>query len=265
MRIKNYSVYLFFILFGFSLSAQDVSLFEKKVFTKEGDSLKYRILYPENFDKDSIYPVVLFLHGAGERGNDNEKQLTHGSSLFTKVSNRKAFPAIIIFPQCSTTDYWANVLVDRSTNPLGLQFQYAKGPTKSLSLVIELMNESLSQNYIDKNRVYVMGLSMGGMGTFELLYRQPQLFAAAIPICGAGEPESVKKYGKSIPLWIFHGSQDNVVAPQQSLQIASSLLDNGGFPKLTLYENANHNSWDSAFAEPELLKWLFSHQLNKKK
>lgn len=264
MQIKNYSVNLLFILFGFLLSAQDTSLYEKKVFIKDGDSLKYRVLYPGNFDKDSSYPVVLFLHGAGERGNDNEKQLTHGSSLFTKVSNRNDFPAIVIFPQCPIEDYWANVIVDRSTNPLGLQFQYAKGPTKSMNLVIELLKENLSQNYTNKDQVYIMGLSMGGMGTFELLYRKPDVFAAAIPICGAGEPESVSEYAGSVPLWVFHGSRDNVVAPQQSLQMVSAILDNGGFPKLTWYEDANHNSWDSAFTEPELLKWLFSHKKNKK-
>ena len=105
-----------------------------------------------------------------------------------------------------------------------------------------------------------MGLSMGGMGSFELLSRRPDIFAAAIPICGGGDPNSVSGYAKNTPLWVFHGAQDNVVNPLQSMEMVSALLKAGVYPKFTLYDFANHGSWDPAFAEPDLLPWLFSHK-----
>ena len=106
---------------------------------------------------------------------------------------------------------------------------------------------------------------MGGMGTYELLARNPNRFAAAIAICGAGDPKYVNNYAKKIPVWAFHGAKDNVVDPLQSMKMVSALLNEGAFPRLTLYDFANHNSWDPAFAEPELLQWLFSNTLNEEK
>jgi len=259
MMNKKIGVLLIVLGFGSILMAQETSLYEKKDFIKGNDTLLYRILYPENFDEKASYPVILFLHGAGERGNDNKKQLTHGSSLFTEISHRKEFPAIVVFPQCPADDYWSNVKVDRSTAPVSLSFQYEKGPTKAMELVINLLDDMRRQNYVNKDQVYVAGLSMGGMGTYELLSRKPDVFAAAVAICGAGEPESTKKYATKVPLWAFHGAKDNVVDPENSVTMVSALLKAGGSPSFTLYGDANHNSWDSAFAEPGLLPWLFSN------
>ena len=256
---KISSLVLFFG-FGSLLMGQENSQYQKEVFVQGENTLSYRILYPENFDEKSSYPVLLFLHGAGERGSDNEKQLTHGSVLFTKASHRKEFPAIVIFPQCPADDYWSNVKVDRNSNPIGLNFQYEKGPTKALELVMEMLTDISGKSYVDKNRIYLMGLSMGGMGTYELLSRKPDVFAAAVAICGAGMPESVAEYATKVPLWAFHGAQDNVVDPQHSVTMVSALLRAGGFPNFTIYDTDGHNSWDSAFAEPELLPWLFSHE-----
>lgn len=226
---------------------------------KGDDTLQYRMLLPKGFSENMTYPVVLFLHGAGERGNDNEKQLIHGSSLFLDKTVRDSFPAIVIAPQCPTSDYWSKVGVDRSTNPIGLNFKYDTGPTDAMALVMDLMDHLTSKSYVKNNQIYVMGLSMGGMGTFEIIYRKPELFAAAIPICGGGDPESVSNYAKSIPIWAFHGAKDNVVDPKLSLDMVAAILKAGGFPKFTLYDYANHNSWDPAFAELELLSWLFSN------
>lgn len=223
----------------------------------QNDTLNYRILWPENFSEDASYPLVLFLHGAGERGSDNQSQLVHGSSLFINSENRSKFPAIVIFPQCPKGDYWANVAVDRSEKGVELEFDTDKGPTRPLSLVMELLKEQLEKSYVDKERVYVAGLSMGGMGTFEILSRMPNTFAAAIPICGAGDEGLVGKYAH-IPMWIFHGAKDNVVSPLYSIEMVEAIVEAGGFPNFTLYENANHNSWDPAFDEPDFLNWLFS-------
>ncbi len=224
----------------------------------KGDTLNYRMLLPKNFQKTKTYPLVLVLHGAGERGDDNEKQLLHGGDLFLKEEYRDSFPAIVIFPQCPDNDYWSKVLVDRSTKPFTFNYKFNEGPTNALTSVIDLMEEMVDKPYVKTNQIYVIGLSMGGMGAFEILYRKPNMFAAAVPICGGGNPDSVTKYAKTVPLWVFHGAKDDVVNPILSTNMVSALLNNGGFPKFTLYDFANHNSWDAAFAEPELLSWIFS-------
>jgi predicted peptidase len=247
------------LLFCTSLSfAQNTDLFKYEKFINKADTLQYRVMFPENFSEDKQYPIVLFLHGAGERGSDNKKQLVHGSKLFLDKMNRGAFPAIVIFPQCPQNDYWANATVDRSTKPITLKYPLDLPPTKTLSLVIELMEKYTNEPFVDKDKIYVGGLSMGGMGTFEILYRKPDMFAAAFAICGGGNPEAVKEYANKTELWVFHGAKDDVVNPQLSVSMVSAYLDAGGKPNFTLYADDNHNSWDSTFAEPELLTWLFS-------
>lgn len=263
MSIKNFGFILLIFCFGAAVSAQDDPQYERRDFIAAEDTLSYRILYPMNFDEKASYPLLLFLHGAGERGSDNEKQLVHGSSLFSNKKNRSDFPAIVIFPQCPLNDYWAQVEVDRNTRPIGLDFRYERGPTKAMALVMELLEELKGKNYVKKDQIYLMGLSMGGMGTYELLSRRPDTFAAAVAICGAGDPKNVNNYAYKIPLWAFHGAKDDVVSPKHSLEMVSALLKAGAFPKMTLYDFANHNSWDAAFAEPGLFEWLFSHRLKK--
>lgn len=206
---------------------------------------------------------MLFLHGAGERGNDNEKQLTHGSDLFLNSENREQFPAIIVFPQCPQEDYWSNADVDRSAGGVKLNFKNGGEPTRAMTQVMGLLDSLKAKAFVNKERMYVGGLSMGGMGTFELLYRKPNTFAAAIAICGGADPRTVSAYAKTTPLWIFHGALDDIVNPQYSLDIATALLKEGAHPKMYLYDNANHNSWDYAFAEADLLPWIFSKTLNK--
>lgn len=241
---------------------KDLFLYETHIFNE--DTLNYRLLLPKNFSKEKAYPLVLFLHGAGERGNDNKKQLVHGSNLFLNKKHRNSFPAIVVFPQCTKDDYWSKLEADRSTRPIRFNYKYNEAPTTAMQLVIDLMETMVQKPYVNTNQIYVMGLSMGGMGTFEIIYRKPTMFTAAIPICGGGDPKSVREYAKDIPLWIFHGAKDDVVNPQLSIDMASAILQEGGFPSLTIFDNANHNSWDPTFAEPELLSWLFSKTKYKK-
>ncbi|WP_108423226.1 alpha/beta hydrolase-fold protein [Flagellimonas amoyensis] len=244
-------------------SAQWQAKYEKKMLIQGNDTLRYRIMYPKDFKETETYPVILFLHGAGERGNDNESQLVHGGKLFATDYLQERHPAIVIFPQCPKDSYWAKVDVDRSTYPISLDFKYADGPTTPLKMVMDLLDSTIRQPYSDDNQIYLMGLSMGGMGSFELLSRRPDTFAAAVPICGGGDPNSVAVYAKNTPLWVFHGAQDNVVNPLQSMEMVNALLKAGVYPKFTMYDFANHNSWDPAFAEPDLLPWLFSHKKEK--
>ncbi len=242
----------------FTAISQDLSLYEKKEFLRDGDTLKYRILYPENFNPEMHYPVLLFLHGAGERGSDNEKQLVHGARMFLRPPVRQAFPAIILFPQCPADSYWASVKVDRSQGGVSLDFSQDMPATRPLELVGQLLDSVTQEPFADKSRLYVMGLSMGGMGTFEIVARNPELFAAAVPVCGGGKPELASRYAQTTPFWIFHGALDDVVTPVHSTEMALAIQRAGGAPALTIFPYANHNSWDPAFAHPDLLPWLFA-------
>ncbi|WP_214229380.1 prolyl oligopeptidase family serine peptidase [Pedobacter sp. B4-66] len=251
---------LIVLLLGLNSKAQDFKKYESGSFIKGKDSIPYRILFPENFDANQKYPILFVLHGSGERGNDNEKQLTHGGKLFLKESVRKKFPAIVVFPQCSNDSFWANVKFE-SNDGSKREFNFQPGgkPTKAMHALLGMIDNFLDKPYVDNKKVYIGGLSMGGMGTYELLRRKRRTFAAAFSICGGDNIANVQKY-KKVPLWIFHGEKDDVVPVALSTSIADQLKVLGKTPKITLYPEANHNSWDSAFAEPELLSWLLSNQ-----
>jgi len=241
---------LLLLLLPLLISAQ-TSLFEKEKFIIENDTLKYRILAPINYNENEKYPVHLFLHGAGERGNDNELQLIHGSNLFLDSINRNKYKSWVIFPQSTKNDWWGGYY-----DPY--KYDYNVKRSKSLELVIKFMDEFIQRKDVDQNRVYVSGLSMGGLGTFSILNARPNMFAAATPICGDGDPGSVENFANKVAIWIFHGSADQVVLAKQSLKMANAILDAGGNPKITIYENIGHNSWDNAFAEKDFLEWIHS-------
>ena len=129
---------------------------------------------------------------------------------------------------------------------------------------MKLMDSITSKKFVNKNKIYVAGLSMGGMGTYEILSRKPNMFAAAIAICGAADSSIVKKYQPNLDIWIFHGLKDDIVNPKYAMTMARVINSYGGNAKLSLYPNDNHNSWDSALAEPNLLPWLFSKSKKQK-
>ncbi|MBW4891249.1 prolyl oligopeptidase family serine peptidase [Mucilaginibacter sp. HMF5004] len=239
--------------------AQDFDRYKRDSYSLKKETISYRILFPSNFDSEKTYPLVLVLHGSGERGNDNSVQLNNGGALFLQNKFLQNDPAIVIFPQCSKDGFWANVHID--TTPDGNvqhNFQIAGEPTRDMALLLGAIDDFLSKPYVDKDRVYVGGLSMGGMGTLELLRRRPNVFAAAFSICGGDNALNAKSYAQT-PLWLFHGEDDTIVPAAHSKDISTAIEKFGGKPKLTLYQNVAHNSWSNAFAEPELLPWLFLH------
>ncbi|WP_432710500.1 alpha/beta hydrolase-fold protein [Pedobacter sp.] len=258
--MKHLQLIMLTILFtAIRVHAQDLNLYNKESYVKGKDSIQYRVLLPENFDANQKYPLLIFLHGSGERGSENEKQLTHGGKLFLDSAVRKNFPAIIVFPQCPEDDRWtASKRIPGKTGKNAFEFKKGGKPTATMHALTRMTNEFLKKSYVDRKQVYVGGLSMGAMGTYELLRRKPKTFAAAFAICGGDNLANVKKY-RHVPLWIFHGGKDDVVSPELSKEIADHLKIIGKEVKFTLYADDNHNSWDSAFAEPQLLPWLFSH------
>ena len=246
----KYLVLSLVLFLNVNLNSQELDLYEQKIFVIENDTLNYRILKPLNYDSTKQYPVHLFLHGAGERGNDNVSQLVHGSKLFLKKESREKYNSWVIFPQAPKYDWWGY------KDPYKLNYNVKE--SKAMSLVVKLMDNFSKRNDVNQNKIYVSGLSMGGMGTFVILNLRPNMFAAATPICGDGDPNSVNNYAKKIPIWIFHGSDDKVVSPKKSLKMANAIIDAGGSPKITFYENVGHDSWNNAFAEEDFLKWIHS-------
>jgi predicted peptidase len=257
--MKNLYISISLIVLCLSATAQETNEYKAETFIQGNDTLLYRILMPVNFNPEIEYPVVFVLHGSGERGNDNQAQLTHGSKLFLDSNIREKYPAIIIFPQCPANSYWSNVNIPTVNGKRTFLFQKGGKPTLPMKLLMGLVDKFEDQPYVDDDRLYVGGLSMGGMGTFEILRRMKGNFAAAFPICGGDNPKNVKKY-KDVPLWIFHGAKDDVVPPENSQIIVDALKAKGADVKFSLYPEANHNSWDQAFAEPQLLPWLYSHR-----
>lgn len=237
-------------------------LFQKKEFVYKGDTLRYRILLPENptGKRLSPKPLVVFLHGSGERGNDNEKQLVHGADLFSNPQNRKDYPAIVIFPQCPENDSWVSI---RELPDDKFELEDTPQPTTALMLVKKLIDSYLKDGSVLSNQVYIAGLSLGGMGTFDLLCRYPETFAAGISICGAVNTERLNKLDK-MPIRIYYGGSDNVVNPEYSRSAYNKLKANGSKSvELIEFPGVGHDSWTSAFAQPDFLSWLFSQKKQK--
>jgi len=256
MRLFLLVTVVIFFLFG-TLNAQDLSSYKKEVFQMDCKQMPYRLLLPKNYSQQKEYPLILMLHGSGERGNDNELQLTHGADLFLKENNYNEYPAIVVFPQCAKNSSWARVDVFGDWKNRKFTFHKRPEPTEDM-LLLEGLIKSLKKEYgINNGQMYVGGLSMGGMGTFELVRRNPKMFVAAFPICGGANPEIANKIKKT-RWWVFHGENDNVVPSKYSTQMVNALQKLDSDVTYSLYPDVEHNSWDNAFAEVELLPWLFS-------
>jgi predicted peptidase len=242
------------ILSGMTINAQN-ELFLKKDFILKGDTLHYSVLFPQDYDKSKTYPLVIFLHGSGERGNDNQKQLIHGASLFTNPQNRTDYPAIVIFPQCPENQSWVTLEHKPDSK---FKLIDTKVPAKPLALVKKLVDNYIKSEAVNPKKIYLIGLSMGGMGTFDLICRYPTMFAAAIPICGAINIERLKKVRK-MPIRIYNGEIDTVVSPEYSRCAYIKLKALGSkWAEHIEFPGVGHDSWTPAFADTDFLKWLFS-------
>ncbi len=240
-----------------------IAQFEKDWHIQDSDTLPYQLLRPLNFDPDQAYPLVIFLHGAGERGSDNELQMTHGSTLFLEPKNREKYPAFVLFPQCAKEEFWANLTFGYENNYGVTHLSWQDGFSRPMNLVLGLMKELQQKYKIDEDRIYLMGLSMGGFGTFDLLQKQSSMFAAGIPICAGADPLRFAEL-VDIPLWVFHGTDDDVVPVTLSREVVNFLEAEKANVKYTEYEGVRHDSWNNAFAEKSLLKWLFDQKRNER-
>ncbi|GAA3990659.1 alpha/beta hydrolase-fold protein [Mucilaginibacter dorajii] len=255
-------LFLILLLFsGLFLQAQDTSAYKKALFISGHDTLRYRIMYPSNYEAGHSYPLVVFLHGAGERGNDNEKQLWHGADLFLGDSVRKKFPAIVVFPQCPTDSSWSRFtkMTDTTTADVRNRALNTYALTTPERLVKLLINKLVRRRVADKNRIYLGGLSLGGFGVYDLVIHYPKYFAAAFTISAQANVKLYTQKARYFPIWIFHGDSDNTISVQPDRDLYKAMQGVGAKNvKYTEYPGVQHNSWDNAFAEPKLLPWLFS-------
>lgn len=227
--------------------------FEKHIFQGTGGTLPYRLLKPVEIKEGQKYPLVLFLHGAGERGTDNEKPLVHGMQTFLDGEFRKQHPCFVVVPQCPDESMWVDI---PWTTP---QPVMPKNPNLNHTLVLGLLDTLLKELPVDPSRQYITGLSMGGFGTFEMIIRHPERFAAAAPVC-AGTDLTRVIVAKDVPLWLFHGAMDTTVKVERSREIVETLKKAGGTPRYTEYPDVAHDSWNKAYATPELYEWLFAQK-----
>jgi predicted peptidase len=228
------------------IHAQDFPEFDKLQYLTPNDTLLYRLLKPVEQNENARYPLVIFLHGSGERGNDNVITLKHIAPLFLKESNRLKYPCFVVVPQCPANENW--------TYP-----DWYHEPGEPMSSVVALLDSLKALPFIDSSRIYLTGLSMGGYGTWYLLTKYPETFAAAVPICGGGDIHQVENF-KHVPIWNFHGAKDDAVPVERSRSMIRALKDAGGKPAYTEYRNTGHESWVNAYAEPGLLPWIFSQK-----
>lgn len=194
----------------------------------------YLIFTPGNYKIDGDgFPLMIFLHGAGERGNDLEFVKRHGPPKI--ILKNPSFSFILVSPQCKAERTWV--------------------PDD----VINLVNEIKSKLNVDETRIYLTGLSMGGFGTWGTAIEHPDVFAAIMPICGGSDPSGVCAM-KDVPIWAFHGAKDNVVPIHRSEEMVDALKKCGGNPLFTVYPNATHDSWTETYNNPEIYSWLLKHK-----
>jgi predicted peptidase len=215
---------------GASQSAQRLEREVRKTHTCD-----YLLYLPKDYGTHKQWPLMLFLHGAGERGVNLEQVKKHGPPKL--IEQGREYPFIVVSPQCPRDRWWPELLDTLST----------------------LLDEVESSHAVDPTRIYLTGLSMGGFGTWSLACLQPDRFAAIAPVCGGGQWFLADRL-KEIPVWAFHGARDNVVPLRLSEEMVDAVKRAGGSARLTVYPEAGHDSWSATYDNPELYRWFLSHR-----
>lgn len=239
---------------GIGVSGAEQKIEAREFKGKDGHTMPYRILIPPDYDSGKKYPLVLCLHGAGGRGSDNTSR---GSQAFASLSNakvQKEYPAFLLTPQCPKDKKWANINWKKGSYSIETVKM-----SDELKTVLEILESVKKEFSIDPARIYVTGQSMGGYGTWDIILRNPQLFAAAIPVCGAGDPSQAEKISH-LSLWVFHGDADTTVPVNGSRDMVEALKKVNGKIKYTEYPGCGHNSYVPAWSEKDIIPWLFQQK-----
>ncbi|WDE97574.1 prolyl oligopeptidase family serine peptidase [Lentisphaera profundi] len=234
-------------------SFADDAIIEARVFKSEIGSLPYRIVKPDNYDPEKQYPLIVALHGAWGRGTDNKSRAIDAFTFLSDPAIRKKYPAFIITPQCPSKKQWANTPWGKGTYSID-----KVEISEPIALVLEIIESVREEFAIDGNRIYATGQSMGGYGTWDIIMRRPHLFAAAIPVCGAGDLSQAQNLAH-LPIWCFHGDKDTVVPFSASRQMDKKMKALGNENWIyTEFPGVGHGSSKPAWNTAELIPWLFS-------
>lgn len=219
--------------------------------------INYRIITPDSANvvgnEERSYPLIVFMHGIGERGDDNKKQLEHGGDLFSDSISRQSYPAYVIFPQCPDDYFWSMKKHPKSQEDI----MKDQDETPIMKGVIELVEDCANTLHVDKRRIYIIGLSMGGLAVYDAAWRHPDLFAAAVAICGAVNPDKLNSITDT-SFRIYHGMKDDVIPIQASEAAYETLKNRGIDAQLIEIPGIGHECWDLAFDSPDFLSWIFS-------
>lgn len=243
-------------------TADVTTLYEQRsVRTADGNEsieFRYRLLRPEPTEGDGVagvrYPLVLFLHGAGERGNDNAKQLKYLPTWLADPALRRRHPCFVLAPQCRMDECWVDVSwADEQSDPQSAM------PTVDLSAAAAALEETIAREQVDPDRIYLTGLSMGGYGAWDLATRMPDRFAAMLPVCGGGDERTAARIAE-LPIWCFHGDADTAVPVVRSRTMIAAVQAAGGRPIYSELAGVGHDSWTPAYRDGFVLDWLFSQR-----
>ena len=223
----------------------------------DGGTLPYRLHVPARPEPGRLYPLVVHMHGAGSRGTNNVDQIRTGGADFLKWVVSRGEEFVFIAPQCPKKQMW--IAAPWSAR----EHRMAEKPTPWLARAIEIIDDAVKRYPVDPDRVYVMGISMGGYATWELLQRRPKLFAAALPCCGGGDTTLASSL-TDIAVWAFHGDADNVVPVYRSQSMVAAIRAAGGRKiRYREYPGVKHNSWTPTFRDPKVFEWLFAQRRGK--
>ena len=232
--------------------ANVAAVMEAKVFKGvDGGLLRYRIFSPATLKAGRKYPLVLFLHGSGERGDDNAKQLLWGVWPIVSYMKQKGVEGYVVAPQCPVGKMWVNIIRPQ------LEHKMPANPSGPMHLVMEFLDNAIRELPVDTGKVCVTGLSMGGYGTWDIVQRRPDFFAAAMPVCGGGDASLAQKI-RSVPIWVFHGSRDPSVPVARSRQMVSALWQCDGNVRYREYPGMGHRCWIPTYNDSQVLDWFFS-------
>ena len=248
-----------YMLSSLTLAGDPTSLYEERTVTINVDgkdeTFKYRLMKPAKVEAGKKYPLVLFLHGAGERGDDNKSQLKYGPTWLADDKNREKYPCYVLAPQCRNGKKWAEVDWSAATST-----PMAAEPGSQMKAALAALDDTIKKEQVDESRLYLTGLSMGGYGSWDLAARQPERFAAVVPICGGGDEKQAPKLTK-LPIWVWHGDADTAVKVTRSRQMVEAIKAAGGSPKYTELPKVGHDSWTAAYTGPEnCLSWMFEQK-----
>lgn len=243
------AVFLSLLSVGLAEDGEGESM-KKGTFEKNGEKLPYRWI---KVGEDENPPLVLFLHGAGERGDDNEAQLRHGVSDLLAWLQREDKSAVVLAPQCRKGVWWAKLDGDFRSPKGG---SLPKEPSLMMELVFGAVDRLVESESVDRKKIYVTGLSMGGFGSFAAVAYRPDFFAAAMPVCGGGDPATAAAM-KKVPFYVFHGEGDRIVPVGASELMVEALRKAGGTAGFRKYPEVGHDSWSATYGDPEVWEWLF--------